>query len=97
MEIRTCEEYVLNELYNLANEYAESKKALDEVKAKYDELLSNYKLLSENIKKIAKVRRGLSGNRYICFIDPYEEYDPELFSVFIKLIPDLPEGDPLTL
>jgi hypothetical protein len=97
MEIRTCEEYVLNELYNLNNEYLEAKKHSEEIEAKYQYLLSNYKLLTENIKKIAKVRKGLSGNRYICFVDPYEEYDPELFSSLIRLIPDLPEGDPLSL
>lgn len=95
MEIKTCEQYVISELFDAKNEVdrlqqalAEQKEAHQETLNKLSDVMFSFQQLKDLIFRIASVGE-YSGNQYVGFNSLYENWDRDDFELLIKLIPTI--------
>lgn len=88
MEIKTCEEYVLNELNATQNKLVETQMELGEVKCTLNNVMSNFNDLKNIIKTIIEYCGNDGGESYIQFQRWVWETDP-MFDRLVELIPGI--------
>ena len=85
-EIKTCEDYVLNELA----EKKEEIRKLTEVRDTSEKVCTILFVWLEKLKPFFTLRQGADGSRLIDMKYVFKEYDPEAFKILSALF-DLEE------
>lgn len=88
MEIKTCEEYVLNELNATQNKLIETQMELGEVKCTLNNVMSNFNDLKNIIKTITEYSDNYGGESYIQFKNWVWKSDP-VFDRLVELVPGI--------
>lgn len=97
MEIRTCEEYVIAELFDAKNEIdrleqviAEKEAEHQETIARLDDVMKSFQELKDLILKRSSLKRfSVDSTPYISFDSIWQEYSPEDFDLFTTIIPEI--------
>ena len=87
MEIKTCEEYVLNQLSLAEEEVYSLRKELTEIKDRLRGVIKSYNELEELIYKLVNVSETAGEGLYLCFNGIFEKYDRDDFEKITRLIP----------
>ena len=85
-EIKTCEEYVLNEL----EEKKAQVKRMAETCKDFMDVMETVDGFLDVLKRFLKLRRSADGNRVIDMNLIFEQYEPEEFKIMIEML-DLKE------
>lgn len=95
MEIKTCEQYVISELFDAKNEVYQLQQALEEQKEAHQETINklrdvmfSFQQLKDLILKIADVGE-YNGYRYVSFSSLYENWEKDDLELLVKLIPTI--------
>lgn len=97
MEIRTCEEYVVAELFDAKNEIerleqvvAEQKEAHQETIARLNDVMKSFQELKDLIlKKSALKHYSVDNDPYISFDSIWQSYNADDFNLITTIIPEL--------
>jgi len=90
MEIRTCEEYVLNRLFEAEDALAEIRDNYDEMCRKFDSVMKSYQELKDIIYQIATINDKDKTCEYIYFNSIYKNFSNEEAAMFKKLMQLVP-------
>ena len=95
MEIRTCEEYVISELFDAKNEVdrlqqalAEQKEAHQETVNRLDEIMKSFQELRDLLVEISSVHETET-YRYLGFNSVYSNWDKDNYDKLVALVPEL--------
>lgn len=89
MEIRTCEEYVINELMSTKEELYETKQTLEEVIEHRNVILKSFQELRDLVCKLASVYNDNPDYTWIGFASVYSNWDKENFDKLVELVPEV--------
>ena len=97
MEIRTCEEYVIAELFDAKNEIDRLEQVIAEKEAEHQEtitrlndIMKSFQELKDLILKRSSLKRfGAEDNLYISFDNIWQEYSADDFDLITTIIPEL--------
>lgn len=90
MEIKTAEQYVVSELLEKIEIIKDLKEDLTILENSYDELMSKYKTICNQLRSHLSVRKSDNGQIILDFKESlWSEYDKAEFDVWIKLFPDM--------
>ena len=79
MEIKTCEQYVLDRLMTLEGENEELQYKLEQTQDKYNSISDKYFKMLELFKGLSEVKTAGSGTKYISFDSVWESFDIEKY------------------
>lgn len=97
MEIKTCEEYVVAELFDAKNEIDRLKGCLAEEKERYQEAVNclsdvtkSFQELKDLLVEISRVNEATNYN-YVTFNSIYSTWDGEQYDLLVSLVPGILE------
>ena len=96
MEIKTCEEYVVNRVYELEAKLDESNNNCDKFKKKCEDLNQIIRMYENIFMKFGKIEHFEGGSMVTVRVANYsfeDEYEKQTYDILTKKFPDMETVD----